>query len=73
MIRFIIQLYIFAIIIHVIISYLPEFRHKSWALQLKRAVDYTAGPIRRAMPPDMPFDFSPVIVILLLELFIALF
>ena len=73
MIRLIIQLYIFIIVAHIIVSYIPELRYKPWALKMRRLVDFTANPIRRSLPADMPFDFSPLIVIILLELFVALF
>lgn len=72
MIRVLINLYILVIIIDVILSYLPQFRHQPWATAIKKAANFTCRPIRQLMPPDLPFDFSPLIVIMGLNLLIAL-
>ncbi len=69
MIRSLINLYVLVLIIDVILSYLPQFRHQPWAQFIKRAADFTCRPIRQIMPPDLPFDFSPMIVIIGLQLF----
>lgn len=72
MIRSIINLYVLVLIIDVILSYLPQFRHQPWAQFIKKAADFTCRPIRQVMPPDLPFDFSPMIVIMGLQLLRAL-
>jgi YggT family protein len=72
MIRMIINLYILVIILDVILSYLPQFRSQQWALMIKKAANFTCRPIRQFLPPDMPFDISPMIVIILLNLLVAL-
>ena len=69
MIRSLINLYVLVLIIDVILSYLPQFRHQPWAQFIKRAADFTCRPVRQIMPPDLPFDFSPMIVIIGLQLF----
>lgn len=73
MIRSLINLYIILIFVDALLSYLPQFRNKPWALKLKKLADFTCGPVRRMLPPDLPFDFSPLIVFLGLRLFVFLF
>ncbi|MAF77550.1 MAG: hypothetical protein CME63_03565 [Halobacteriovoraceae bacterium] len=68
MIRSLINLYVLVLIIDVILSYLPQYRHQPWAQFIKKAADFTCKPIRQIMPPDLPFDFSPMIVIMGLQL-----
>lgn len=68
MIRMLINLYILVLFIDVILSYLPQFRSQPWAMWIKKAADFTCRPIRQMLPPDLPFDFSPLIVIFLLNL-----
>lgn len=72
MIRSLINLYVLVLIVDVILSYLPQFRNQPWARFIKKASDFTCRPIRQVMPPDLPFDFSPMIVIIGLQLFRAL-
>lgn len=72
MIRAIINLYILIIILDVILSYLPEVRYKIWARRINQLAGFTTNPIRKYLPPDLPFDFSPVIVIVVLKLVILL-
>jgi YggT family protein len=67
MIRFIISLYIWLLIIDVVLSYLPQFRHQPWVKNIKKVADFSCAPIRKIMPPDLPFDFSPMVVIILLN------
>lgn len=73
MIRILINLYILLLIVDVILSYLPQFKGQPWAIWIRKAADFTCRPIRQMLPPDLPFDFSPVIVIMGLNLFVALF
>lgn len=49
-------------------SYLPQYRSQKWAQMVKQLADYTLKPIRKILPPDLPFDFSPLIIIFLLNL-----
>jgi len=72
-IRLIIDLYIFVIILDTILSFLPQYRHLSWVSTVRKAADFTLRPIRKQMPADLPFDFSPLVAIILLKLFIAIF
>lgn len=69
MIRTIINLYILLIIVDTIIRYLPQYRAHRWALKIKQIVEFSCAPVRRFLPQnDLPFDFSPVVVIALLKL-----
>ncbi len=72
MIRALINIYILVLILDIILSYLPDLRHKVWARRINQMAGVTLNPIRKYLPPDMPFDFSPVIVIILLRLVMAL-
>lgn len=72
MIRIILNIYIFIIIIDTVLSYLPQFKDALWARKIRKIVDYTLAPIRKVLPPDLPFDISPIILILLIKMFEAL-
>ena len=72
MIRFLIDIYIFILIADVVLSYLPQFRSQQWAVYIRKAGDFTCKPIRQILPPDLPFDPSPMIVIFALKIIEAL-
>jgi uncharacterized protein YggT (Ycf19 family) len=73
MIRFLIYLYMLVLIADTLVSYFPQWRTQRWALQLKKLADYSLNPVRRILPPGLPLDASPLVVILLLQLLIILF
>ena len=73
MIRFIIEAYIFVIIADVVLSYLPQLSGEEWRRQIKKAADFTCKPIREFMPQDLPFDLSPLVVMILLQMVSSLF
>jgi len=72
-VRLVIDIYILLLIVDTIMSYLPQYRRQAWALNVKKGADFTLKPVRKFMPADIPFDFSPIVVIILLKLFVALF
>lgn len=72
MIRFIIKIYIFVLIADMVLSYFPQLRHNVVVQYIRKAADFTEAPVRKLLPNDLPFDFSPLVVILLLNLFMAL-
>ena len=72
MIRALINLYILLLILNTILSYLPQFRNQAWAYNIRRAADVTCKPVRKYLPPDLPLDPSPFIVIIILKLIEAL-
>lgn len=67
MIRSLLNLYVLVLIIDVILSYLPQFKGHPVAQFIKKAADFTCRPIRQVMPPDLPFDFSPMVVIIIIQ------
>lgn len=73
MIRAIIYLYMLLLVVDAVLSYVPSLKgHKAVRL-LRKASDFTCAPIRKILPPDLPLDVSPLIVIVLLKLFVAIF
>ena len=68
MIRALIDLYILILIVNVILSYVPKLSRNQIVVQIRKIAVYSCNPIRRALPKDQPFDFSPVAVILILNL-----
>tara|TARA_R110000868_G_scaffold175888_6_gene413129 strand:- start:4136 stop:4357 length:222 start_codon:yes stop_codon:yes gene_type:complete len=63
LIRVLIDFYKFLLIVDIILSYLPQYRHQPIVANIRRAADFTCAPVRRWLPKDLPFDFSPLIVI----------
>lgn len=72
MIRLIIRLYILVLILDAIISYFPNLKYNKIAIKIKQLADFTLAPIRRVLPDDLPFDLSPVVAIIILNLIMAL-
>ena len=72
MIRFIIKIYIYIVILDAILSYFPQVRNQEWARMVRKLCDFTEKPIRKLLPPDLPIDISPIIVIVLLNVLMAL-
>jgi YggT family protein len=68
MIRLLIDIYIFILIADIILSYLPQYRHHPFCRNIRLVANKSCEPIRKILPEDLPFDFSPMIVILLLNL-----
>jgi uncharacterized protein YggT (Ycf19 family) len=65
------NLYVLAIIGRIILSWFPLEPGSVMASVftfLYRATEPVLGPVRRIMPPMGGFDFSPIIVILALQL-----
>lgn len=71
-IRTLLKLYILALILDAIFSYFPELEKHDWRKKLRKLCDYTCDPIRKRLPPHLPFDFSPLLVILLINLLMIL-
>lgn len=72
MIRFIIYLYILVIIAAAILSYFPAYRKYDWARYIDKLANYSLNPVKKLLPPDLPFDISPIIVIVGLQLIMKL-
>ncbi len=73
MIRALIDLYILLLIVDVILSYLPQFKSHIVVVNIRKAANFTLAPVRKYLPQDLPFDISPIVVILLLKLAEGLF
>ena len=69
----ILQLYIYIIIIDVIMSYFPQMRSQAWAQKIHQIADVSLRPIREMMPANLPFDISPMIVIIVIQILMSLF
>lgn len=72
MIRFLIRLYVYIVIIDAVLSFFPSVRHYGWAKYIRKAAEFSLRPIRKVLPKDLPFDFSPLVVIFLLNLLMLL-
>ncbi len=72
MIRIILNIYIWVIILDALLSYFPQYKNQDWAKVIKQAADFTLKPIRKILPQDLPFDVSPIIVIIILNVIPAL-
>ena len=72
MIRALIQLYILLLVVNAFISYIPSLQKNQWVKELNKVCDFSCKPIRKYLPPDLPFDLSPLVVIVLLNLLMLL-
>jgi YggT family protein len=76
MIRTLIYLYTLIIIANTILSYIPNLANQDWVIFLRKLANYTLTPtqgvLKKVLPPDMPFDISPLVVITLFQLILAL-
>ncbi len=73
MIRLLLGIYTWIILVDGIIDmFLPQYRNAQWAQTIKRLANYTLNPIRKVLPSDLPFDFSYLVVLLILQLIPAL-
>jgi YggT family protein len=69
-VRIILNLYIIVIIIDGILSFFPEFRERDWRIKFQKLSDFSCEPIRKRLPNiHLPIDPSPLIVILLIQIF----
>ena len=73
MIHAILQIFIYLTIIDAILSYFPDLRNQNWRQQLHKIVDVPQKPIRQMLPPGIPLDPSPIIVIIVCQLLMAIF
>lgn len=73
MIRLIIRLYTIFLMVDAILSFFPELNKYVWRNKLRKICDYSCAPVRKVLPPGLPIDFSPMIVIFLLYVFVEIF
>ncbi len=60
--------YFYAIIIRVVLSFVPKAHHHPAYFALIQLTDPLVKPLRRLIPPIAGFDLSPVIVIIVLQI-----
>ena len=72
MIRFLINIYTWIVLADVVLSYFPDYQRHQWAKTIKKLAGYTLDPVRKILPADLPFDFSPIVVLVILQLLPAL-
>lgn len=70
MIHALIDIFVILIVIDSVMSFVPnpQLQRHPVVLQLRKIVDVPMRPIRQLLPPNIPFDPSPIIVILLLRM-----
>jgi YggT family protein len=68
MIRFLINIYTWIVLADVLLSYVPQYQNQQWAKTVKKIAGYSLNPVRKLLPSDLPFDFSPVVVLIILQL-----
>ena len=73
MIRFLLKFYTVLLTIDAILSFFPQTDRYVWRIKLKRICDYTCAPVRKILPQGLPFDFSAIVVIFVIYIFIEVF
>ena len=64
MIRFLINVYILILIIDAVVSYAPDLKRYPAVQWINKIANYSLKHVRKYMPSDLPFDPSPLVVIL---------
>jgi uncharacterized protein YggT (Ycf19 family) len=72
MIRFIINFYIIILIADAVLVYFPQIKRNNIVLWIRKLSEYTIKPVRRLIPQDLGFDFSWLVVIIILKLIMLL-
>lgn len=73
MIDAVLQIFIYLTILDAILSYFPELRSQKWYQELHKVVEVPQKPIKKMLPPGIPLDPSPIIVIIVCQLLMAIF
>lgn len=73
MIRFLLNIYILVIVADAVLSYMPQYRNHEYVVFIRKLANYSLNPVRKFLPAELPFDISPVVVIILIRLVIELF
>ena len=68
MIRFVLNCYILLLIVDAILSYFPKYGLYPAVQKLRHLANLSCRPIRKYLPKDLPFDVSPLVVIILIRL-----
>ncbi len=67
LIEIIVQVYVFLLLVHVVLSYFMSPFHPL-RQQLSRVIEPLLAPIRRAIPTVGMIDFSPLVLLILVQL-----
>lgn len=62
------QIYSWAIIIYILMSWIPNARESSFGYMLSRICEPYLEPFRRIIPPLGMIDISPIVAIIALQL-----
>lgn len=69
-IRDLLTCYICLVIIDTILTFIPKFENEVWRKKIREWANYTLNPIRQKIEIlRLPIDISPLILILLIQLF----
>jgi len=58
----------FIIIADALLSWFPQYSNHPLAKAIRQAAGYSLNPIRKILPNDLPFDLSPIIIIIIIQL-----
>ena len=70
MLAALINIFILMVLLDAVLSFVPDpkVQRHALVLQLRKIVDIPLRPIRQLLPPNLPFDPSPLIIILILRM-----
>ena len=70
MLHALINIFILMVLVDAVISFVPDVKvqRHPFVQQLRKIVDVPQRPIRQLLPPNIPFDPSPLIIILVLRM-----
>jgi YggT family protein len=70
MLHALINIFILMVLADAVISFVPNpnVQRHPVVIQLRKIVDVPQRPIRQLLPPNFPFDPSPIVIILLLRM-----
>lgn len=65
-----IQIYSWVIIVYILMSWVPNVRNTTFGMFLATLAEPYLEPFRRIIPPIGMIDFSPIVALLVLRLFV---
>lgn len=73
MIEIFLQIFIYITIGDVILSYFPGARNQEWGKMLHKIAYTPQKPIRDLLPQNLPFDPTPMIIIIICQMLMFIF
>ena len=67
-IRFLLNIYILLLIVDAILSYMPQLKSNDYVKKLRMITDFSCEPVRKLLPSDLPFDVSPLVIIVSIKI-----